>query len=252
MYWERTSAMRTLTIAATAAVVVACMSAAADAATITIDVIRAKWSNVSLDGPGSVNQFRNDGTSDNPEIRWGTSTGDGQSGYVFDGRSTPITTSEDTNFVLGDFTHNNFPINGSALASARLDITAQLKLDGNPISGGPFFFSFQHDETNNRRPCNPSGATVCPDVVSISSVSQGQTFKIGDKDYTLAFAGFQVNGNTVSQFVTEEGQANTAQLIGRFSVAQVPLPAAGWLLVSALGGLGVMSRRRGETTRTPA
>lgn len=244
--------MKTLTTMLAAAAAVACFSAAADAATITIDVITAKWSNVSLDGPGSVTQFRNDGTSDNPEIRWGQSTGSGQSGYVFDGRNTPISTPEDTDFVLGDFTHNNFPINGSALASARLDITAQLKLDGNPISGGPFFFSFQHNETANHRPCNPPGATVCPDVVSISSVSQGQTFKIGDKDYTLAFAGFQVNGNTVSQFVTEEGQSNTAQLIGRFSVAEVPLPAAGWLLVSALGGLGVMSRRRRHDTDASA
>ena len=78
------------------------------------------------------------------------------------------------------------------------------------------------------------------------------TFKLNGKDYTLAFAGFQVNGDTVSQFITQEGASNTAQLIGRFSVAEVPLPAAGWLLVSALGGLGVMSRRRRHDTDASA
>ena len=54
----------------------------------------------------------------------------------------------------------------------------------------------------------------------------------------VEFSGFQNGFDTVT-FKAE----NVA-----FEVAMIPLPAAGWLLLTALGGLGVMARRRKQAT----
>lgn len=43
----------------------------------------------------------------------------------------------------------------------------------------------------------------------------------------------------------EDGSGDTARQGPVYSEYSVPLPAAGWLLLSALGGLGLIARRRG-------
>jgi hypothetical protein len=100
---------------------------------------------------------------------------------------------------------------------------------------------FQHNETPNAAPCDPSGATICPDVVTLVSEVSGETgVKVGTQFVKLRIDGFP-SGLT---FITEEGQANRAPLTASFTVTTVPLPAAGWLLLAGLGGLGLLRSRR--------
>ncbi len=65
-------------------------------------------------------------------------------------------------------------------------------------------------------------------------------------EYTFTLLGFSTDGGTTfaNEFVTEEGEVNTASLYFDYSVSVVPLPAAGWLLLAGLGGLAAVGRRR--------
>ena len=49
---------------------------------------------------------------------------------------------------------------------------------------------------------------------------------------------------TFTALSTNDKRANPDLAVAAISVAPVPLPAAGWLFVSALAGMGVLSRRR--------
>lgn len=231
-----------LTALTTAAVLMA--GAATAAPTVVINSVTGVWQNVvggqNLTGVGSN------------VITWGDGIAP-DSGYSFVGVAPPATGSiaQDTVFDLGDFTHNNFPIpSGSSITGAQLLVT----IDATFTNGGvqniiaQSVFDFAHNETpNGDNPCADGGANGvgvnvngCADSVTPSNTMFSEVFQIGMVNYVFEVTGFDVGGT----FWTAENQANTATLQAKFTTSVIPLPAAAWLLLAGIGGLGLASRRR--------
>ncbi|MFH7244509.1 MAG: THxN family PEP-CTERM protein [Spirulina sp.] len=178
-------------------------------------------------------------------ISWGTpaESGGQKSSYVFAGRSTFTAPTDGTKFSLGEFTHNNFPITGTTLSEANLEVS--LTGDISKV----FNFVFKHIETpNNANPCAEGGDQPCPDRVFLPSLFSQETVNIGGQDLFLKISGFEVDGVTTQSFLTKENQANTAFLVGQFT--PVPTPA---LLPGLIGmGIAALRKRNGEADETEA
>ena len=88
--------------------------------------------------------------------------------------------------------------------------------------------------------------------MSISTALGTDTFHVGDASYTLNILGFATSianaeaGIFNSVFSSPEGGSNLRILAAEFSqdVPTIPLPAAGWLLLAGIGGLGALRRFR--------
>jgi hypothetical protein len=227
------------------------LSLANPAAALTITSIDGDWQNASPSVSGA-------GTS---SIRWGKSAGYGKSGYDFNATPTSFDVNTDTGFVLGDFTHLNFPITGTVLQSVELAVTFTIQGVAPAITS---VFNFSHLETPNylsknwvpqtatcaNGGANGSGVNVngCADrVVATNNVATSQTFTIGATTYVLEITGFLKDGKLLTDFWTVERQTNTAQLWAIFRAVDtqeppaVPLPASGLLL---LGGIAALFARR--------
>lgn len=166
------------------------------------------------------------GTNTN-EVRWGNSTGSGQSGLRFDGSGVQ-TFNTGSNFYLGALTHFNWPITNAA-NGAKLKITLQFSKPS--ISPNPdFSYDFVIDETTNNWPCSSGwqqSYTACDDKISFPTSYGSKSFTIDDKLYTLRIVGFvnsYPSGSPVSQFITEEQKNNTAYLVGTLSSVLVERP----------------------------
>lgn len=208
----------------------------------------AAWTGQQLPGCCGVPNNTSGGVGSPVSIRWGNGTV--QSGYDFTLETPPIDldTTVTTPVLIGTFNHLNFPITAPFLASVELDITADVSIDGNPQGSKTFKFDFTHFETDNAsQPCpvgTPADNTPpCADLVTVDPNVDSATFLIGTVQYTLDIVGFaQPPGPpgkpVTNQFITIEGQQNTAGLyaIVRTTTQQVPEPAS-----LALLGLGLLA-----------
>jgi len=88
-------------------------------------------------------------------------------------------------FKVGTFTHNNFPIYGTTLDFATLNVS--LSLDSITQN---FSFIFDHLETLNVGPCEGEGVTICPDRVTFPNATSSQTVVLGGIAYNLTLTGF--------------------------------------------------------------
>jgi hypothetical protein len=238
-----------LTALTTAAVLMA--GAAFAAPTVTINSVTGKWT--SLTGGAGISGLNTN------SVKWGLPTTNPQSGYQFVGVAPPPQGPylEDVPFNLGTFTHFNNPINaGSSITQAILEVTFDLTFNAGQVdeTNLPTFMStylFNHDETpNGDNPCKYGGANGqgvningCADKVTpVINPDLSDSIEIGGLIYYLSVAGFDVG----SSFLTVEGKDNVATLKGVFTTkpAVIPLPAAAWLLLAGIGGLGLASRRR--------
>lgn len=161
-------------------------------------------------------------------VRWGVSTGEGQSGLRFDG-SNGQTFDEGDVFLLGTLTHLNWPVYSPSATGATLKVT--LTFSHPTVSPNPSFtFDFDIEETTNQRPC-PSfqipGHPACDDRITFPASYGQESFTIGDTLYTLKIEGFvdaYPSGSPVSYFVTEERKNNSAYLVASLSSVLVEEP----------------------------
>ncbi|MEO9823386.1 MAG: THxN family PEP-CTERM protein [Paracoccaceae bacterium] len=213
------------------------------AASLSINSIDGVWQNAtpSVDGEGTN------------QIRWGAPAYDnGPSGYDFD-PSGDMTVLDETSFVLGTFTHLNFPILAPGLTNVDLALSFMIEGVSDAITT---VFSFDHWETHNEASvcANGDGQRVgvnnsfgCADLVSATlNDAQSETFDIDGVTYVLDITGFQHEGELMTSFWTEENATNEAHLLGSFRVVptEVPLPASGMLLLGGLAGIAMVRRRR--------
>jgi hypothetical protein len=200
-------------------------------------------------------------------IRWGTSTGYGQSGYDFDGFSPlPSTINDDTPFVLGTFTHINRPITGDTLTGVDLAVTMGFAASGD-ASNASGSFVFSHDETLNNAPEIVGSKWVCTryflfwckagyrkdivnntgdvdDIVSFDDFfATSSEFQLGNNIYSLDLVGFD---GGLDEFFTAENAVNSIDLLAKLNVRAAEVPEPGTLALFGLGllGLGMAHRRK--------
>lgn len=238
--------MKPIRMLATAAGIV-CFATSAMAASLTVTDIQAQWSSSrpTVSGLGT------------DQIRWGRPAETKQSGYNFTSSDVPFSVQDQNEFVIGTFSHENFPVFGSFLRSANLTVQFSVVGVSQPITST---FSFTHLETLN----TPSGplcqngeangvgvnASGCADRVTATlNPDKSETFVIDGVTYELDIFGFRRDGVKFTEFWTEENKSNEAKLIAIFNVLDVeepnvvPLPAAGWLLLFGLASLGLLRRK---------
>jgi hypothetical protein len=201
-------------------------------------------------GAGGASVIGYDGPSNTASITWGvpglTSTNGLQSGYTFQGAAPPTfgAPTDGSIFSLGEFDHDNEVIRSDSLRVSTVDIN--LVIDTEIGSFNPIY-TLSHLETLNTEPCAFPSDTPCADTVTISTITAVAVGQVSYAGYLYSFFidGFlNSDGEVVTELVTQELGINNAHLVGRITVEQIPLPAAGWLLFGALGGLGLMSRRK--------
>lgn len=240
---------RYITTAALAIASATAFAGGAQAASLQISDITASWVNPS--GGANVN-FSGNGSL-TPSVSWGNpspSSGD-QSGYDLTILGDPVPNPGadiDDIFDVAEFTHNNNPIaSGTGINSVELNVEADILLDGaTQVSDAMFRFLFDHDETPNVSgdcPDQPASER-CADIVTTSLLNDTSTFTFEDTVYTLTILGFVKDDEFTSVFVSGEGGSNSGTVRASFTAAPVPLPAAGWLLLGAIGGLGAFRRFR--------
>jgi hypothetical protein len=235
------------------AMLLASTALSAPLASIDVDSVVGMFEN-AVDVPGAnggiggASTISYDGVTNTAHISWGVPVEEdgSQSAYSFQGEAPPTfaAPTDGSFFDLGTFEHDNEVIKSSSLRVQTVDlnmlITTELGIF-NPI------VQLTHLETPNTAPCEFESVVPCADTVTIATISGVAAGQITYQGfvYTLMIDGFRnEEGELVTQLVTQEGLPNIAQIVGSITVAPIPLPAAGWLLFGALGGLGLMSRRK--------
>ena len=208
---------------------------------ITVSNVDGNWLNPV--GGASVNYVNGVavayGNHLQDQIKWGISTGHGQSGLGFTGivgpSTAPLVFGLGDAFEVGQLQHFNQPITGgSAVSSA--DLAVQLTFTDPASLIGTFQFTFSVNETPN----------PAPDIISFPNSYANEIIYIGGTKYTLQLLGFGDSPSTiVSQLVSPEGGTASTKLWGKLTSEFPSVPDGGMTLVllgSALVALGTVRR----------
>lgn len=136
-------------------------------------------------------------------VRWGIPAGGGKSGYVFTGKTTDVVT-DGTEFVIGTFTHQNFPIQSNGVNQFEVDLSVNVTFEGGLSKD--FSFRFRHNETPNDGP-DPD------DIVDLPTTVSPETVTIDGTEYAVVITGFKQGGNIVTRFMSPENGANDGDIV---------------------------------------
>jgi hypothetical protein len=165
------------------------------------------WPNITASLPG-LNGL---GTSN---VKWGVPAGGGQSGYRFAGATVEVLT-DGTEFVLGTFTHDNFPVYGFTPNEFDVDLRVNVVFNDGALIRD-FSFRFHHNETPNVGPAPQ-------DLVDLPTLQSPETVEIDGEEYALVIAGFKQGGQIVTRFVSEENGANSADIVAKLQLIVRPI-----------------------------
>ncbi|MFC7305703.1 choice-of-anchor K domain-containing protein [Streptomyces monticola] len=154
------------------------------------------WTAISINPPNLEGL-----ASDN--VKWGVPAGGGKSGYLFAGGTVDVLL-DGTEFTLGTFTHQNFPIQGMPQNQFEVDLAARVVFEDQVPHD--FSFRFQHNETPNVGP-NPE------DIVDLPTRVSPETVTIDNTEYAVVITGFKQGGQIVTRFISPENAANSADLV---------------------------------------
>jgi hypothetical protein len=205
---------------------------------LTLSAVDGAWSGAVggtyVNYPVGVAVSYGNGLED--QVRWGTSTGEGQSGLGFTGVAPPDSTfGIGDAFEIGQLRHFNNPISGGTAASA-VDLTIYLTFT-DPAGLGNFFFNFTIDET-------PNNVGTGNDFIDFPSAFSDDTFMYGGVEYTLELLGFGESAdNILDEFESPEGTTNATLLWGRITTPP-SVPEPGTMLLFGVGLLGLVGFRR--------
>ena len=195
---------------------------------INVNGLAAGW--VAPFDPNVDFKYNTDGDSYFEKIDWGTDSG--RSSYVFTD-NTALVGSGGTNvdpgtpFVVGTFTHNNFPIAiGTSITTAHLQVTFNLLIGGQLVHID-HTIEFGHDETDNSLP-DPR------DIVTILNGTGQIVIPVGGQDYTLSF---QFDGG-LSQIKTAENAQTSVPLNATLTAPEIDFPQVAGVVELAFGADG--------------
>lgn len=203
---------------------------------ITVDSVSGIWTDADLQPNGVINGLGTDTIRFGEEANWW----DRQSGYRFEGAAPPaIEVDPGDHFVLGEFTHFNYPVeSGTSITAAMLDVTVDLTIDGHLFEDVVFSYKFSHEET-------PNSGSDPRDIVSfLNNTPMSQALQVGDYSYLLNLVGFVQGGQLVDQFLTDEKAKNTAYLKAKIHKVHTPVPEPStYILMGSLLALPMLVKR---------
>ncbi len=183
--------------------------------TVTLAQVDPEWSWTDGDNVNTGTDTIGYGNGTEYQIHWSTpTTSDGQSGLGFTGIASPEYEFDvDEPFEIGQLRHFNYEVQMSGVPS-QVTLTVDLSFSVPSGLNKDFDFILGIDETSNQG----NYPTCCDDIITFPNVYPEGTIDVEGRLYTIEILGFGPDAdNLLDEFVTSEGQINTAKLWARIT-----------------------------------
>ena len=249
-----TTCIRTLLLAAGLALGTA---AAAQAATFTWDFSGT----IAAPSDATTNLVSSGGGTST--LTWGSNEPESSLTIDSSAGSTSVAFGTTEEVLIGSLSWTNMSVfDGGGVWTTVLSLNGIFEHDGfGPVSDTAFA-TIEMDNTTdvNTNPDTNNQTGQNPDFISLLTLNLAGLTTPLDLGGGMTLLGFSAritdagqcgtaNSSSIGSFITDDGrwsncEGNTSVLGIYADVNVIPLPAAGWLLLSGLGALAVMRRRR--------